>query len=102
MAQLSTLHPVTKTLTPVRAEVSEEPNKKTKNEEEEEQAPKYRLAMRQSYPEPIFNVRAVDLTSDGVNEIVVSSLRGLHVAQVCAYTHVDLHDMLCTEISPFE
>jgi len=78
--------------TPIRSltvdsvgEVSEEPNKKTKNEEEEEQAPKYRLAMRQSYPEPIFNVRAVDLTSDGVNEIVVSSLRGLHVAQV------DLH-----------
>jgi hypothetical protein len=54
-------------------------------EEEQEEGPKgpaYRLAWRHSYPAPIFCVRAVDVTNDGINEIVVSSLHGLHIAQL--------------------
>jgi len=50
--------------------------------EETDDIPLYQLAWRQSYPQPIFGVAAVDVTNDGMNEVVVSSMHGLHISQL--------------------
>lgn len=51
-------------------------------QEEENREPEYQLAWRHSYPQPIFGVRAFDITNDGINEVIVSSQNGLHISQV--------------------
>ena len=42
----------------------------------------YRLLWRRSLPDPIFYVKGMDVTGDGLNEVVVLSLKGLHILQV--------------------
>lgn len=92
MADMMTSTPTSRSLTFSSFETipeAEEPLEDDDDEEEEQQeqagrqrGPEYRLAWRHSYPEPIFCVRAVDVTNDGINEIVVSSLHGLHISQL--------------------
>ena len=42
----------------------------------------YRLLWKRSFPDPILGLDSVDITGDGLNEIIIMSLKGLHVLQV--------------------
>ena len=42
----------------------------------------FTLIWRRSFANPLFAVEYLDLTNDGVKEIAVASLAGLHVLQV--------------------
>ena len=42
----------------------------------------FQLIWRRSFANPLFGIEYVDLTNDGMEEIAVASLSGLHVLQV--------------------
>lgn len=42
----------------------------------------FRLLWRRSFATPLFALEYTDLTSDGLRELVVASLSGLHILQV--------------------
>ena len=42
----------------------------------------FQLIWRRSFANPLFAIEYVDLTNDGMEEIAVASLSGLHVLQV--------------------
>ena len=42
----------------------------------------FKLLWRRTMPDPIFYVNGIDITGDGLKEVVVLSLKGLHILQV--------------------
>lgn len=48
----------------------------------------FQLVWRRSFAHPLFAIEYLDLTNDGLKEIAVASLSGLHVLQVGAYCFV--------------
>ena len=44
----------------------------------------FQLVWRRSFANPLFAIEYLDLTNDGLKEIAVASLSGLHVLQVSA------------------
>lgn len=45
-------------------------------------AGEFKLLWQRSFPDPIMMLDSVDITGDGLNEIAVMSLQGLHILQV--------------------
>lgn len=45
-----------------------------------------KLCWQKSFSQPLFAIDYVDLTDDGIRELIVTSLKGLHVLQV---SHLD-------------
>lgn len=43
--------------------------------------PVYKLAGRRQFPHPIYGIQSVDLNSDGLRELVVITMFGIHVFQ---------------------
>ena len=42
----------------------------------------YYLKWQRSFPDPIMNINYLDLTEDGLNELILLSLHGVHILQV--------------------
>jgi len=51
-----------------------------------EAAPAYELLWRRDYAYPVYAIHDADVDLDGVRELVVLSLRGGHIMQVCVRT----------------
>ena len=51
-----------------------------------EATPAYELLWRRDYAYPVYAVQEADVDLDGVRELVVVSLRGVHIMQVCVRT----------------
>ena len=48
----------------------------------------FRLLWQRGFPDPVMGLDVADITCDGLQEIVVTSLKGLHILQVWAdYSH---------------
>ena len=58
----------------------------------------FQLVWKRSFAHPLFAIEYLDLTNDGLKELAVASLSGLHVLQVSHYstlTIVNIRPKLC-------
>lgn len=47
----------------------------------------FQLQWRRSFTSPLLSINYLDLTGDGVRELAVLTLKGLHILQVCVLLH---------------